>query len=170
MPFAPVHFNSGPVVVTWNAQQIGYFEDGAEIFAEPRYDEIMSDDMGGSRGVPTDKQFLGAIATVQGVLTKYVKALADKLINFNAATLAAGSPGLYPTIGSFVRQDGLAAQLILPGVNDTLTFTTAHLVRGIQFGAGTRARRYSCAWECWMNQTDFTALTSAQTRRLFTVS
>jgi len=169
MTFSPVHFAVGPVVVSWNSQQIGYSEDGVQGIIQPRYDEIFSDDMGGRAGVPTDAQLLAGICSMDIVFTKYMKSICDGLSNFNANTVASQN-GLFPAIGSFVRQDSLGASLVLTGVNETKTFALAFLRRNYEVNSGSRYRRYVCGFECWVNQTDFTALTSAQTRRMHTVS
>lgn len=174
MPFAPIHFTSGPVVVTWNAIQLGFSEDGARISVIPRYSEIPSDDFGGREGYPTDAQFMGAIASIQLPLTKYVKSVCDALSRFNAAGVVAspvaGNHGLLPPIGTFVRQDSLAASLLLDGVNEDITFATAFLRQNFEINSGTKWRTYMVGFECWMNQTDYQTLSQSQTRRLFTLS
>lgn len=166
MPFAPVHFASGPVVPTWNSIQLGYSEDGCNIVVTPFFDRVSSDDFGGLRGAPADEQLLGAIATIDIPFTKYVKAEMDKLTAFKKA----GTAGTLPPIGSFVRQDALYAPLILAGINDTFTFATAMLRRAQEINSGTKYRRYMVGFECWMNQTDYNQLTVAQNRVLFTIT
>lgn len=169
MPFAPVHFTTGPVVPTWNANQLGYCEDGVQISVIPKYADIYSDDMGGREGVPTDSQFLGATATIRLLLTKYNKTYCDNLSCFSQSALTSNAKGLMPVLGSFVRQDGLSALLLLAGVNEQLSFATAFLRGGWEINSGTRSRRYICDFEAWLSQTDYTQITSAQTRRLFTM-
>lgn len=171
--FSPIHFTSGPVVVSWNASQLGYGENGARISVIPRYADIHSDDFGGQEGYPTDSQFLGAVASINIALTKYNKDYCDKLGQFNSAALAVSGKtgvGLFPAIGSFVRQDALYAGLLLDGVNEHLTFPTAFLRGNYEINAGTIYRTYMVQFECWMNQTDYTSLTQAQTRRVFTMT
>ncbi len=170
MPFAPVHFTTGPVVPTWNANQLGYCEDGVQISVFPKYADIYSDDMGGREGVPSDSQFLGATASIRLLFTKYNKTFMDNLSCFSQAALTSGAKGLMPVLGSFVRQDSLSAVLLLTGVNEQLSFATAFQRGGWEINSGTRYRRYICDFEAWVNQTDYTNITSAQTRRLFTMS
>src|SRR5690349_15679735 len=108
MPFEPVHFTTGPSVVNWGLSQgtdLGFSEDGARITLTPFFDNVHSDDFGGRPGPPSDSQLLGAIATIDIDFTKYVKAELDKLSAFQVN----GQAGVLPSIGKFVRQDGLAA-------------------------------------------------------------
>lgn len=165
MPFAPVHFASGPVVVTWNAIQLGYSEDGCNVVIQPRWDEVKSDDFGGRAGTAADEQLLAGDATIDIPMTKYVKAELDKLTAFKKA----GTAGVFPPIGSFSRQDALFATLLLAGVNDQHQFLTASLYRAQEFNSGTRYRRYMIGFKCSINQTDYNALTSPQSRTLFTI-
>jgi hypothetical protein len=169
MTFAPVHFNTGAVVPTWNAIQLGYCEDGVPISIIPHVTEIYSDDNGGREGTPTEVQFLGARASMRLILTKYDKDKCDLLSSFSSAALASNNnKGILPVIGSFMRQDGLAAVLNLAGVNESRSFATAYLRGNYEINSGTRYRRYICEFEALMNQTDYTQITQAQTRRLFT--
>jgi hypothetical protein len=170
MPFAPVHFTTGPVVPSWNANQLGYCEDGVQIQIFPRWADIFSDDMGGREGVPTDSQFLGATASIRLLLTKYNKTLCDSLSCFTQAALTSGAKGLMPVLGSFARQDSLAATLLLTGVNENISFATAMLRGNYEINSGTKYRRYVVDFEALLNQTDYTAITSAQTRRLYTLT
>ena len=170
MPFAPVHFTTGPVVPTWNANQLGYCEDGVQISVFPKYADIYSDDMGGREGVPTDSQFLGATAAIRMLFTKYNKTFMDNLSCFTQTALTSNAKGLMPVLGSFVRQDSLGAVLLLTAVNEQLSFATTFLRGGWEINSGTRYRRYILDFEAWLNQTDYTQITSAQTRRLFTMS
>ena len=166
MPFAPIHFACGPVVVTWNAIQLGYSEDGCKMVVQPFFDRVSSDDFGGRAGPPADEQLLGAVATIDIPFTKYVKAEMDKLSAFKKN----GTAGILPPIGSFVRQDGLYATLLLAGINDNHTFLTAFLRRAQEINSGTKYRTYMVGFECWLNQTDYTQLSQAQNRTLFTVA
>lgn len=166
MPFAPVHFASGPCVVTWNAIQLGYSEDGCNVVVIPFWDEVKSDDFGGQRGPPADEQLLAGNCTIDIPMTKYVKAELDKLTAFKKG----GTAGVFPPIGSFVRQDALFATLLLAGVNDSHTFLTAQLHRAFEFNSGTKYRRYMLGFKCSINQTDYTQLSQAQNRTLFTIS
>lgn len=170
MPFAPLHFTSGPVVIkfglTGNLIDLGFSEDGCRVTVTPFFDNVHSDDFGGRAGPPSDAQLLGAIATIDVEFTKYVKAELDKLSSFQVGGVA----GLMPAIGKFVRQDALAAVLNLTGVNDTYSFPEAYLKRNYEINTGTKYRKYIVGWEAWMAKPDYTAMASLQTRRLFTLT
>lgn len=159
--------NYGPGLQSLSS--LGYCEDGVSVNIQPRFDEIFSDDMGGRGGVPSDAQLLGATATIDCLFTKYVKTLLDNIASFSSQQMNTATKGLMPAIGSFVRQDSLAGVLVLTGINESLTFATAVLKRNYEVNSGTRYRRYICGFECWVNQTDYTLIAQAQTRRLFTM-
>lgn len=169
MPFAPVHFTTGACVINWGlagGTDLGFSEDGARITLTPFYDQVHSDDFGGRAGPPSDAQLLGAIATIDVDFTKYVKAELDKLSSFQVN----GAAGLLPHVGKFVRQDALAAVLKITGMNEILSFAEAYLKRNFEMNSGTKYRTYRVGWEAWMAKPDYTAMASAQTRRLFTLT
>ena len=160
-------FMNGPVVVTWNSEQLGISEDGVSINIQPFHDAIPSDDWGGRAGPPADMQLLAGIATVDVNLSKYDKAQVDALLGSFQPN---GQQGIMPHIGSFVRQDGLYAPLNLDGVYEDHVFATAFLKRNQEINTGTRWRRYSFGWECWCNATNLAALGQLQTKTLFGVT
>lgn len=170
MPFSPVHFTTGPIVPTWGGFQLGYCENGVNIALQPRWDDIYSDDMGGRGGVPSDSQFLGATGMIDMLFTKYNKTFLDNMSCHTIAALTSGAKGLMPVLGSFARQDSLGAALTLNGFNENLAITFALLRGNYEMNSGTAYRRYRCTFEVWLNQTDYTQITVAQTRRLFTQS
>lgn len=171
MPFAPVHFKSGPCVANFGADvntlvQLGFTENGFNGIIQPFFDEVKSDDNGGLRGPPSDAQLLGAIAIIDGDFTKYVKAELDKLSSFKRG----GTAGVLPPVGSFVRQDGLGGVLRLTGIHETITFSFAFIRRNFEFNSGTPYRKYKVGWECWMSQADYSLISQAQNRTLFTLT
>jgi len=171
MPAPPyIHFAALPSEVSWNNFQLGYSENGCQLVVQPNFDEIFSDDMGGIRGVPSDAQFLGARGFMNLVFTKYNKLFMDNLSCYTVAALTSGARGLMPALGSFVRQDGLAAALLLNAPNEALSFATAFLRANYEMNTGTPYRRYVCGFELWLNQTDLSNLQSIQTRRMYTVT
>lgn len=171
MPAPPfIHFTTLASEVLWGGFELGFTENGCQLGVQPNFDEIMSDDMGGSRGVPSDAQFLGARGFLNLVFTKYNKVYMDNLSCYTVAALTSGARGLMPALGSFVRQDGLAATLMLRAPNETLSFATGLLRGNYEINSGTPYRRYVCGFEVWLNQTDLSNLTSAQTRRMYTMS
>lgn len=158
MAFA--HFMAGPVDITFDAVAVGKSEDGVQINIQPFFDNIPCDDYGGRAGPPSDAQILGAIATVDCALSKYEKAVAEKLSSYQSST--SSTAGVLPTIGSFIRQDSIAKALLLDGTVQNLTFATAYLKRNYEMNAGTKWRRIVLGWECWMD--------AAATRVLFTIT
>ena len=111
---------------------------------------------------------LGATASIRLMLTKYQKEICDRLSSFTQSALPAGTKGLLPVIGSFIRQDSMYAALLLSGVNENLSFPIAFMRGGYEINSGTKYRRYIVEFEAWLNQTDYTQITTAQTRTLFT--
>ena len=170
MAFPVVHFATLNAAVIWDGYNLGFSEEGCTISIQPRWDDIYSDDMGGTRGVPSDSQFLGATGSVDLVFTKYDKINMDKIASFTSGTLASGNAfrGVYPILGSFARQDGMSGSLLIQAPRETLTFPTAVLRRNYEINSGTRYRRYVCGFELWLNQTDYNNIASAQTRRMYT--
>lgn len=173
MPFDPQHFTSGPVVPCFGVSandlvKLGYSEDGIKMLVTPYFDNIPSDDFGGRGGPPSDAQILGAIATIDLELSKYVKADVDRLSSFQVAANAIA--GVLPPIGKFVRQDGLGGVLKLIGINDSYLFDFAYLRRNYEINTGTKWRKYILGFEAWMSKPNYEQLAQAQDRRLFTLS
>lgn len=170
MPFAPLHFSSGPVVPAFGVQgnmiQMGFSEDGCRLTVQPFFDNVHSDDFGGRAGPPSDSQLLGGVGIIRIEFTKYVKSEMDKLSSYQVG----GAAGLFPAIGKFVRQDGLCGILNLTGVNDTYSFAEAYLRENYEINTGTKWRKYIVGWEAWMAKPDYTQIAAAQTRRLFTLT
>lgn len=165
-----VHYTTLQCEILWGGFNLGFAEDGARLTVTPRFEEVYSDDMGGRGGVPSDAQFLGATGHIDFVFTKYDKARMDQLASYDVTKLTTPAVGVMPVLGSFVRQDGLASTLLLRAPRESLSFATAFLRRNYELNSGTVHRKYLCGFELWLNQTDLTALTQAQTRRLFTMS
>lgn len=143
---------TGPVLIKFGVAasevNVGYSEDGVPIDVQAYFDPIPSDDFGGRVGPPSDSQIVGGIAVVNIPLTKYEKTVIEKLSSFQASSV--GTAGVFPTLGSFIRQDSIAKSLVLAGVNETITFSTAYLRRNFEFNAGLKWRRYMLGFECWM--------------------
>lgn len=152
------HEVAGPVIVTWNTIQLGYSRDGVPIRIEPKWIDIQSDDYGGAAGAPSDIQLAGALCIVTAELTKYSKADCHALTSFYKG----GSAGVLPVIGSLIRQNSYHAALLLDGVNEDWTFSTAVIRQAIEVNKGTRYSTLVCGWECWINNTT--------ARTLFTIA
>jgi len=152
------HNVAGFVTVTYNAVQLGYSRDGVQIRIEPKWIDIPSDDYGGASGAPADAQLVGAIATVTADLTKYDKAFTRALTGFNKA----GTVGTLPVLGTLMRQESEFAVLLLDGVNEDWTFSTAIMRQAQEVNKGTKFSTFMLGWECWINNTT--------ARLLFTVA
>lgn len=148
----------GPVLVYFGANAetlIGTCEDRIDIVIQPFFDDIHTDHYGGLAGPFAERQFLGGIAQIQCVLTKYDETEVNKLSSFKVA----GTYGTFPAIGSFVYQDSLAGQLELKGTQETIVFDYAHVAMAFSFNASARHKRYqlgfiarvdeACAQQLW---------------------
>lgn len=170
MTFQPIHFTTLACIPSWGGFQLGVTENGCPVNIQAQWEDIFSDDMGGARGVPSESQFLGAKGFVDLTFTKYVKDTMDRMASHNAASLTSGSKGLMPPIGTFARQGSMGASLVLTAPNEILTFDFAMLRQNYEFNSGVNYRKYRCVFEVWLNQTDFSTLTEALNRRLFTIA
>src|SRR4030067_106002 len=148
------HFSAGPVLVSWGAtaeaaDDLGYSMNGVEISEIPRYQDVMNDGFGGAGGVPSDAQFLGAIAQVRCVLNRFTEANVEALSQLDSAM--GGTDGTLPDIGDFVKQDSLAGVLVLSSPVETRTYTLAFVRQGRAFNSGVPHRQYQLVFECWID-------------------
>lgn len=144
------HEVAGPVIVTFDSLQLGYTRDGARIRLEPKWGDVHSDDYGGAGGAPADSQLLGALAHVTCELTKYDVAEIRKLTAFGEDPASATAFTL-PTLGTLVRQENKTQTLLLDGVNEDWTFSTAFVRQAIEVNKGTRFSTLMCGFECWID-------------------
>ena len=129
---------TGPVQVYFNSVLLGVCEDRVDIVVQPFFDDIHTDHYGGLAGPFAERQFLGGIAQIQCMLTKYDETEVNKLSSFQQG----GTLGTFPAIGSFVYQDNLYEQLDLKGTEETITFAQAHIAMAFSFNASSRHKRY----------------------------
>ena len=129
---------TGPVQVYFDDVQLGICEDRVDIVIQPFFDDIHTDHYGGLAGPFAERQFLGGIAQIQCVLTKYDETEVNKLSSFQQG----GTAGTFPAIGSFIYQDGLYEQLDLKGTEETISFVYAHVAMAFAFNASSRHKRY----------------------------
>jgi len=156
---------NGATVVKFKTVELLYSINGVSVNVQPYYRDIHSDDLGGESGPPCDSQLLGGIARINVEAYKGHQVEMDRLIGFEFAVAAASStstPGTFPSIGTFVRQDGIGGELALVGSIITTTFPFAFCRGAIGFNSGTTARRYSASFEAWMD--------AAATRSLMTIA
>ena len=152
MPLAITY--TGPVLVNYNLVDLGYSRDGAQIRIQPQWDDIKSDCTGGERGVPLDRQFLGATARISLDLTKYELAEMQRLSTLYSAralNAPAETAGGTQTMGTLQRQENQGGPLLLSGVTHTIDFENAFVVDGMEWNVGTRASAYRISFEAWMD-------------------
>lgn len=159
------HVTAGPTKVQYSLNadhttlsDLGYTQDGVEITIIPRYQDIQSDDFGGSGGVPSDSQFLGATADVRAQLVKFNDTNVQKMTSFYCA----GSAGVLPQFGTFIKQptpwtgasttiNGLYGKLYLLAKHETISFAVAFVRQAIQTNKGTRFSQFNLGFECWVD-------------------
>lgn len=141
------HNVAGPVIVTFDAVELGYARDGVRIEFHPRWLDVHSDDFGGEAGAPSDAQMMGGIAIVTAELTKYDHDFVKVLTSFEES----GATGTFPAFGTLVKQGGLYSTLLLNGANQDWTFAQAFLRRAQDVNVGTKFSTFMLGWECWVN-------------------
>jgi hypothetical protein len=141
------HFTTGPALIEFDSNILGYAEDRVQQIIVPSWEDIHSDDFGGLAGPPSDAQLLGARVIVQMVMTKYDRTLLDALSSFDQA----GAAGILPAVGEFVRLDSLYAALVISGRNETRTYDVAFLRQNQELNSSARHRRYGLGFECWID-------------------
>lgn len=141
---------------------LGFTRDGVDLDLEQFFHVVKSDDYGGEEGPPADEQLLGAVMKAVTELTKYERAQVEKLSSWQYAGTAGAFGGtagiLNPTVGAFIRQDGISGILKLVGPITTLVFNTAFM-RKMSKNVGTKNTTYMINWECWVD--------AAATQKLF---
>ena len=150
MPGTVQHFVVGPVKVQFGDAGaamvfLGYSRNGVRYRIEPHWLDIPSDDFGGEGGVPSDSQLLGADFQTTIELTKFDKGNIERLTSFDGSSAAGdytATAGVLPVIGALAVQDGLAATLILNGVNEDKTFFPCWLKGAHERNSGTPYSTY----------------------------
>lgn len=161
------HYYAGPATVkvatrTPGNDQLGAYADlginreSIPMVIQPKFLDIPSDDWGGTDGAPADAQFMGAIATIQLSLTKFEKAIADRLLE--GLLYATNTAGVSVPFGSLVRQQShmfamkLDSQLTAGKADEKLvTFEYCFIRGGGAVGHGTRYSSFDLTVEAWMN-------------------
>lgn len=159
------HEVKGPVTIVFNSKTLGFSRNGVTVRIDPFWENVPSDDFGGTGAPPSDAQLLGAIGRIVVDLTKYCKANVEELSKFLVPANAAIPTGKLPLIGSFVRQDGNAGVLELIGRTKTRRFPTSFPRDAQEFNEGTKYTSYMCSFEAWIDDTNnrelFTEITNA---------
>ena len=147
------HRATGPTLVTWAGNEIGYADDRIQIEERPFWEDIRNDAFGGAAGMPSDVQYLGSIAIVTCNLNRFTVAEIEKLAGIDSVPGTAY--GTMPQVGLFMRSEGTNAAmygaLVLSNRTETLTYNVAFLRQGRRFNVGTRHQIYSLVFECHVN-------------------
>lgn len=138
-----LHFTTGPSLITWNGIELGVSENGVEHQIQQYIQDVPSDDFGGTSGSPSDQQWLGATAMVQCVLTKFIEANVEQLINHRF-----GQTGTFGQVGEFMKQDILYAELVIWGRNELRTYPCAYVRQPVSMNSGSRFRRWGISFYC----------------------
>ena len=93
---------------------LGVNRDAIPVITQPKFADVMSDDWGGENGVPSDAQYMGAIAVIQLSLIKFNLSYIDRLMT-GAAHYTGGwnTAGEGFPFGGLIRAGGLMGQLVL---------------------------------------------------------
>lgn len=137
------------MLVKFGSLDLGFTRDGVTIRIEPRWLDVPSDDFAGANGIPSDAQFMGAIALIQADLTKYDKDEVRKLTSFEKA----GTAGVLPQLGTLIRQEEETSNLELDGKNEDWLFDVAFNRQALEVNKGTRYSTFVCGWEAWIGDT-----------------
>lgn len=160
------HYYPGPAVVevalrtpgsdTLGAYtSVGVNREAIPIVIQPKFLDVPSDDWAGGDGAPSDAQFMGAIATVQLSMTKFERALADRLLD--GLMYSTNTAGAFPAFGSFIRLGGFMFGLRLNSQQTTkadekmIELPYCFARSGGAVGQGTRYSSYDLTIECWLN-------------------
>lgn len=131
-------FTSGPSVVTFDSEQLGFCEDRVQVNVQPFFEDLHADSWGGIQGGFADRQLLGAVANISCLITKGDADALNALTSFDSG----GAAGILPVLGSFVYQDNLFGILDIEGTNETLQFDKAHISMAIELNQSMRHRRF----------------------------
>jgi hypothetical protein len=140
------HRATGPTLVTWSGNEIGYADDRIQIEERPFWEDIRNDAFGGAAGMPSDVQYLGSIAIVTCTLNRFTVAEIEKLAGIDS--VPGTTYGTMPQVGLFMRQNTMYGALLLSNRTETLTYTVAFLRQGRRFNVSTRHQIYSLVFEC----------------------
>ena len=140
------HVATGPTLVTFTGDDLGFAEDQIDIEERPFFREVKADSFGGAEGPPIDLQFTGALV--------FVRATLNRINESNCRDLGwdyADTAGTLPAVGEYQRQDEKWGLLQLKNRSHVMQFEQAVLRQGKSFNAGTRHRKYVLLFECHVN-------------------
>jgi hypothetical protein len=133
-----------PGVASGALQELGYGEDGIEIVRTAFWANVHGDQNGGTEGPPIDVQFLGEIATIRMVLTKFDITVATAV----ACRTAAGTSGTPAAAGTLMFEESKAMRLLINTPNRPINFPRA-FVRGTnEINKAVKFQKFILEWEC----------------------
>lgn len=147
-----VFVSPGPCYISYDAEDLGIAEDRVEIQVTPYFEDIHTDAAGGLAGPFHERQFLGAVAQINAVLTKYDDDAMKDLATFNSPTGALWGGGANLPVGTFIYQDNEFGTLIINGVTDTIQFDYAHLAMAVGFNYSVRHKRWQVGFLARVDQ------------------
>ena len=147
-------------VVTWRVdagdglETLGYSVDQPSFNDRAFYDDVHGDEHGGPSGPPIDVQYLGRVVSCRAQLSKYDKAVLNKLRTrvqsggaANAGTISAAQ------IGDLMIQDSKEIRVLLLSANDPYNFPICLMRDPIELSLGTKHSELMIEFEAHRNQT-----------------
>ena len=105
---------------------VGTTESGVQISIGGQAHRVMSDDLGGSEGVPNDILFMGAMASIRGVMVKTNSAGLEKMMRgLNAVNYQEGE---FPGVGAAIFAKNYGYGLLIGGFEKSYWFPKCELV------------------------------------------
>lgn len=128
---------------------LGFTRNGVDITEEPFFINVPGDENGGDDGPPIDVQWVGTLHRIRITLTKWDKAVSDKLTNRVQGNDTPGDlSGITP--GDFMIGDGLHNRLILDANDATFdrNYRLAILRDNVEINKGTKFAELVLVYEC----------------------
>lgn len=131
-------------------EELGYTARGADVRIQGYSVDVPGDQNGGEQGPPIEIEHLGTSAIVRIELTKFDKAVLDKL----KAGLRGITPAAVPDAGTLVFADARHFQLLIDSPGDPHWFPRATLVKQPkEYNVGTLYQRAVVEFECFRDPT-----------------
>lgn len=143
------HYATGPTLVDFGANELGFAEDRIQISEQPFWHEVHADSYGGAGGPPCDVQYIGSLVYVTCLLNRFNEP--TMRIIGRIASEKVTVDGTMPPTGWYMRQDGSMKPLSLVNASYTLTYEKAILKQGRKFNVGTRHQAFALTFECHIN-------------------
>lgn len=108
-----------------NFYELGITESGVQISVGGQVHRVMSDDMGGSEGMPAELLYMGATASIRGVLVKYN---GDNINMLISGVNKAGDEGSIALPGTPVFAAGYGFSIAIQGRQKVFYFPKCELI------------------------------------------